>query len=192
MISQTLNHVTEALSLLLTQFKGKPGIEELITAYVTQLQELEDAFADLLNNRTIETAEGVQLDGLGKLIGLQRETLWTDTEYRLRLRVQILINLSSGTVPELLEIFDRLLASPFSVLPSGTATIIVTIFEAITEDEANALVDTLADAKAAGVKAFLTYVLAGSGPFFSFGPDPDVEGESFGFDDGAFAGTLES
>lgn len=185
-------HVTDSLALLLEQFKGRPNLAAWLTSYATQIQELETAIAAMFYTQlSIDDSVGPQLDAIGVVVGIARPTNMSDVDYRDRLRVQILINLASGTVPEINAIFELLTTSPFSVVYDGTATIRATINEPITNGPA--LAETLAKAKLAGVKAFLTYVDASTGDdFFSFGPDPDVEGDSFGLDStGGFAALIE-
>lgn len=73
---------------------------------------VEDVFEELFTKRTLVSAEGVQLDGYGEIVGVERSGL-SDGDYRLRIGVQILINLSEGSR---LDIFGVVAA----LLPPGT------------------------------------------------------------------------
>ncbi len=71
---------------------------------IDQLQELENTYFDLIENRALDTAEGVQLDRLGENLGLEREPGQSDDDYRILLNTQIVANLSNGEAETLIEI----------------------------------------------------------------------------------------
>lgn len=79
------------------------NFELLVRAYVAELQALDTAATDLLTDTTLDGAEGVQLDGLGQIIGIERQGL-DDDDYRSLLRAQIRVNTSGGTIDQLNEI----------------------------------------------------------------------------------------
>lgn len=101
-------HVEDALARLAQQLKGKPGVEGLLSAFVQQVQELEDAVFSILDTSGIETAYGAQLDRLGAIVGQPRGGD-NDTDYRAAIKTRILINGSSGTIEELIAITTELL-----------------------------------------------------------------------------------
>ncbi len=104
-IIQKTNHTEEALANLVEQFKGRAILTEFLTVFVDQIQELEDVYFQIFENRTIDTAVGEQLDGLGEIIGEDREGR-DDDEYRLALRVRILLNKCSGSPEQIIEIMS--------------------------------------------------------------------------------------
>lgn len=55
------------------QFKNKPNIEVLLKALARQLQEVYQFFADLRDKRSLQTAVGKQLDGIGDIVVLSRD-----------------------------------------------------------------------------------------------------------------------
>ena len=55
------------------QFKDKPNIEVLLKALAKQLQEVYQFFADLRDKRSLQTAVGRQLDGIGDIVVLSRD-----------------------------------------------------------------------------------------------------------------------
>ena len=77
--------------------------ELLVRSYVDEVQALDAAATDLLTSTGLDSAEGVQLDGLGQIIGLDRAGL-SDTLYRSLLRAYIRVNTSAGTIEQLNEI----------------------------------------------------------------------------------------
>ena len=59
------------------------------------MQELEKVFSDLYYLRSLDHAIGVQLDGIGDLVGQPRNGL-PDDEYRGAIKFRIFLNKSSG------------------------------------------------------------------------------------------------
>lgn len=154
-----------------------------LATFAAELQEFETAAFEVLLDRWLETAEGVQLDGLGQIIG--RERLGTDDDtYRLLLKAQILINLSSGTIPQILEIIPKVIPAIslefVSEFPAG--------FTLVADDEpldagvGPIIADILTSATAGGVRGLFQYFE--TVPHFRF----DGSGGSQ-FDGGFFFGT---
>jgi hypothetical protein len=79
------------------------NIEKLIETYVTQIQDLEQVFFQLVNLRTIDTSEGVQLDGIGQIVGEDRFGR-NDTDYRVAIKGRIRLNLSNGTIEDIIAV----------------------------------------------------------------------------------------
>jgi hypothetical protein len=101
--------VADAIRRLISQFRsgtsGEPinDFEKLVRSYVDELQALDTAATDLLVLTTLDGAEGVQLDGLGQIIGLERNGL-DDDLYQSLLRAYIRVNTSAGTIEQINEI----------------------------------------------------------------------------------------
>ena len=70
-----------AMSRMLSQFYGKKILQLLLQAYIDEVQELSTAIADLIEKRTINKAEGVQLDTIGKIVGRPRTYYDYETDY---------------------------------------------------------------------------------------------------------------
>src|SRR5690349_3946784 len=79
--------------------------EKLLAILATPFQSLENTLQDLLTKRSIDTAEGAQLDVIGKLVGQPRNGLDDDT-YRRYCRARIATNRSNGTNENLITITD--------------------------------------------------------------------------------------
>lgn len=58
---------------LIGQFSGKPVFAAFLAAIGGELDELDQALADLRDKRWIDTGEGVQLDGIGELVDQSRQ-----------------------------------------------------------------------------------------------------------------------
>jgi hypothetical protein len=95
--------VAEGLGRLITQWKDKPKIVGYLTSLLENVQVVEDLYQQLLNERSIYTAIGVQLDVIGLIVGVARNGL-PDEEYRQRLFAQISFNTADSTPEKVLEI----------------------------------------------------------------------------------------
>ena len=98
-----------ALDLLVQQFKDKQKINDFLSCILEEAQVLEDAFKQLYELRSLDTAFGAQLDGLGDILALPRNGL-DDEDYRIALKFQALLNASKGepeTLIEALKVFTR-------------------------------------------------------------------------------------
>lgn len=149
-------HVQRALERLITKFKDKPVVVGFVTALAQEVQELEDAVYDVWLNRTLDTATGDSLDMWGALLGRARGLL-EDDDYRIRLKVKVLLLRASGTIPELMQAFMLLAPSPreVSLIARWNAAFELLILGATSEgDEFHSV---LQEAKAAGVRATLRY-----------------------------------
>ncbi len=99
-------HITdhEALALedLTSKFADKPRVRRWLIITAAQVQDAEDAGEQLLTDRLLENAEGVQLDIYGKLVGGPAE--WrgalTDEEYARVILIAISVNQSDGRIED--------------------------------------------------------------------------------------------
>lgn len=97
------NYYERQKSLLAGQFQDNPAVGEitnlqkLIKALAVSQQEIQTQLTNLQNNRSLKTAQGVQLDGLGQIIGLARIPGQDDADYREALIFQSYANTYSGT-----------------------------------------------------------------------------------------------
>lgn len=67
-----IDHQVLAIERLATQFKNATNLIAYINALLEESNELETTFGDLLDKRYIDTAEGVQLDIIGEIVGQPR------------------------------------------------------------------------------------------------------------------------
>lgn len=120
MFSPIDNHVQQALARLLTQYKNSTNLQNLLTAIINPIQDIEGVLGELNDLRYLPDATGVQLDVIGIIVGLPRPVGATDAEYVLDLYGQIKINTSQGQPEQLIQAF---------LLFTGAATCILTEFE---------------------------------------------------------------
>lgn len=108
------NIVDRTLALLVGQFRGTTpsgdltNLQKLIKSFALSIQDVEDTLEELRSQRNIDTAVGVQLDGLGQILGLERLDGEDDEDYRERLKFQIFVNQGTGTPEEVIAILTFL------------------------------------------------------------------------------------
>ncbi len=178
------NHVLEAVGNFVEQFKGKSKLAAYLTTFIEQVQDLEDAFFQVLEERGVETSTGVQLDGLGEVIGEEREGR-TDGIYRQAIKGRIVLNVDDSSTEDVIRLISVIASDKKAHLveyyPAGfTITIDAPVY--LSNFDPVQAGKTLQSGKPAGVKAQLIYYPWGVKKFDS----PD-----FGFDKGKFGGAIE-
>lgn len=150
----TTERLAEAVANLIDQFRGQANLEAFIRAWAQQSQDVEVAAFGVLTLTTIAAAEGTQLDGLGSIVGVERGGR-NDADYRVRIGAQILLNNSSGTIEDMLQLAAALTASTTTLTEVPPAKIEIVIADAITNGAEIASV--MAAAKPAGVGMWFTW-----------------------------------
>lgn len=103
MITKITSHVNAALANMLSRYEDATILRELLSSCVTPLQDLEDTLYDCIVSRLLDTAEGVNLDQYGALVGAARRGL-SDADYRRYIRVRIMANRSNGQADVIIDI----------------------------------------------------------------------------------------
>lgn len=106
-----VDHVSQAEMRLLSQFRDKPNINKILTSYMESVNSAEGMWYELLNERSLEKAVGVQLDIIGKLVILRRTAGLSDEDYRRELQSKIGTNNAEGTGNEVLEFVKNITES---------------------------------------------------------------------------------
>lgn len=145
-------------------------LELLVRAYAAELQALDAAATALLSDTTLDGAVGVQLDGLGQIIGLERNGLGDD-RYRALLRAQIRINTSAGTIEQLNEIIRLVTGTTvadaaFTLVESYPADFKVVFEPVMVNGIGPVAAEAMYQAKAAGVHGVFEY--HDTTPIFAF------------------------
>lgn len=96
-----LDLVALALTRITGQFYNSPKLLAALEAIIAPLNVAELDLDDLKTKRWLDTAFGVQLDGLGSLVGERREGR-DDETYREALRFRVFINTSQATPPDIM------------------------------------------------------------------------------------------
>lgn len=98
------SHCEAGKALLIAQYRDKPRIAALLCAYLDRVQSVDDATARLYEHGlSLETAQGVHLDLIGKIVREARDGR-DDDSYRRGLRVRVLVNRSQGRIRDLIAV----------------------------------------------------------------------------------------
>lgn len=188
------DHCGDATSLLISQFRDKPRLEAIICALTDGVQDLDDVVWQMLTERWLSTAIGVQLDGIGQILDLPRAG-WGDETYRVLLGAQVLVLRSKGTWSDVFAILEAIgvtLAVVFVDNPS-MAAMRVEVLEPfgpdITALDAYRLV---LRAKPAGVRLTFIFVVS-EAPAFEYADGTAEASDDEGYADsvsGLFGGEL--
>jgi hypothetical protein len=173
---------TDRHDLFIEVLRNKSAITALMQSYLRQIQALEDGIYEVILERSLDTAVGVQLTVLGRLIG-QSRILADDDRFRQILRARIRINRSEGTPEDILGIAILLLVSgeSHSLREEPTAQFRLYVHDALTSADADLLLSLLKSAKPAGVRFLLQWsTLATDGEKFLFGDLATPFGGGFG------------
>lgn len=179
------NVAAEAVARLLQQYQT-PNTMALVNAIASPFQDAETALSQLLLQRGVTSAEGAQLDVLGRIVGILRQGL-TDQLYQLFLLSQVAVNKSSGGPTELYNILSTVVpqGSEIAIQYFYPASFLATVVAAngLPADEVPIIAQQLTSARAAGVGGALVYSLSPPSDTFTFDSGP-------GFDVGALAGVV--
>lgn len=146
----------KALDFEVTQFKDKPKSLALLYAIMDQLQEADATAIQIAEALDVQTAVGLQLDKLGRIVQLAREGR-EDDEYRAAIIAKIVINMGSGTVEDIIFAVRTVCGTPkVSVYELPNTAIYVAVQVPYTNEER--IEPMISLVKAAGVA--LDYVVA--------------------------------
>jgi hypothetical protein len=186
------DHRGQALDLLVTQFRGKPNIEALISAFVAPIQRLEDSLCQLLHERSLPvgeqpaTAVGEQLNVIGRIVGFRDRSGRSDADYLRLIQAMILANRSNGTVEEFINITILVtgISTGIVIQRQNVATLLVRpTGGVILPDAADFLMRFLARSVSGGIRMILEFFPQLESLTFAFSG-----GTGLGFGDGGFAG----
>ena len=187
------NHRAQGIARLIAQYVGKPRTETLIGIFLDQIQEAENALFELATERFANSAVGIQLDGIGDIVGQERQGLG-DNDYRSLIRARIKANNSEGTAPDIIGVASAALNNPdpdeIHFDPKFPASFELTIANQLGFDE-HILNGLIQDATLGGVRAFLMITLSPAANRFAFsaGQLDNVFDSDSGFDSGTTPGT---
>lgn len=165
------------------------NIEQLLGAILAPAQDVENALQQMALYRFVDTAEGAQLDIIGRIVGQEREGL-TDTDYRRYIRARIAANNSNGTIEDVLTVaflvvYDNTL--DYIVDNQGVACLVLRIENGtLTDNLANILIKFLGNTVSAGVRVILEYSTVAPAQWFVW----DTPGS--GWDNGKFINAIDN
>lgn len=162
------DHTDRAVARLVEQYKSRPLIEGLVRALCQEIQELEDVDIDMFDSRTLDGSVGAQLDGLGDIVGIDRQG-FDDAFYKTLIIVKIGQNTSQGRPEKLITIAALLTgATLLHYINLGNAEVALSVNLDISSQDVEFIYNNLQKITSAGVR--INYIAC-------FDPD-----ESFSFD----------
>lgn len=164
------------------------GLESAIT---TPVAFLSDDLVEINAAHHIDTAIDEELDKIGEIVDVQRETGETDPRYRARIKAAFRAAITGTTHEDVLEFVSTLLETPservnINWLPSVPGTALVSVFEADIMN-ASITVDDLEEFATQIVPAGHKIVVELRGTFRFDGDDVDISAEH-GFSSDEFEG----
>lgn len=176
------DHVAEGLALLTSQLKGKPVVAALLTSWLDQAQELEDAIWELYA-LAIDDSSDDALDQLGVVFRQPRPDGLSDALYRRVLNALVVALKSSGTGDDLLNAANAMITAwAFTLVEAFPATVLIEPTAAPSVPTAT-MMSVLRRVKSAGVGLQLIDVPSGDTFAFSSTGDTPEASATRGFSD---------
>ena len=119
MFVEITNHADLSLKRLLSQYRQRPNLEALIRDLVAPLQDIETVLVQLNTLRSLMSSVSVNLDNVGKIIGLARTAGESDAAYRQKLIAQVKINTSRGQPEQAIQVFQLFTDAQLVILVEG-------------------------------------------------------------------------
>ena len=184
MTDKISDHMAAVKGRLLQQYKGSVRLLSLIGILFGQpVQDIEDAAWPLYDRLDIDSAQGVQLDRIGAIVGLSRSG-WSDRLYRLLLRARIGKNVSHGTIEDVIGVW-RLLAQANQVQVVETYPAQIDLYSdtPIDGDLSDFVAALMQQVVAAGVRVSFLAIIFSATNAFGFDPDDSNVGGFGDFND---------
>ena len=158
--SEKTDVLLTAVALFTEKYKNKPKLTGLLGSYINRIQELETAIWEVIDERILSSAVGVQLDKIGAIVGRSRTSI-VDDEYRTAIQAQIRINISQGTIDDLLQLALLITANTVEITENFPNGIMIEILGAIGFQSPALLGDLFFRCRAAGKELRLRYANQG-------------------------------
>ena len=193
LIEQFTDHEGRVVRFI-EQFRNRPDLEALARSYLRQIQAIEDAAFEVILERDLDAAVGVQLTTIGNIVG-QARTSADDGRFRTAIRARIAINLSHSTAEDVMRVLNLILqefAEAYRVRDEPPAQFRITIDDPLQSADADLVHQLLDLADPAGVRLVLQWNanLAASDKFTVRDEATAAAGGGLGLGDtgGAFTG----
>lgn len=148
------NKVAEALARLLSQYQGSTKLQALISAFVQPIQDAEVALTGMNILRYLPSAQGAQLDLIGRIVGIPRPPGASDATYLNDIYGQIKINTSQGQPEQAIQTFQLFTGATLVLLFEEFPAQVIINSEYLPPDQAtaNTLFAILDEVLPAGVR----------------------------------------
>lgn len=152
-VVQTVNQTALGKERLVDRWTEKANVQGLVEAIMQNIQVIESIYRQLLDERSVYTAIGVQLDNIGVIVGEARAGK-DDGAYRQSILNQIAINAADGTAESILSLLRVITQSSQSrIFEHYPAALIAHVNGTPTNEAAN----TLQGITSAGVHSVLSF-----------------------------------
>lgn len=183
MVDLITTHTVDALDRLLEQYKNKPNLAAIITAFIDQIQDVENETFAIIDMRAIDLAYGEHLDNIGSIVDVDRDGM-SDADYRIAIYVKIGQNTSQTDPEKIISIYQLLTNGTWIHYVNLTDANIqlTTDIDFTDQDEANVNIESIQQVVGAGIRvAYLIYADTDEA-FIYDGTNPESVG--LGYDDG--------
>lgn len=102
------DHYERVAERLPTQFRDKPNIDAIVTAWSRQIQDLEDHLSSIPTGTQLHLAQGVNLDRFGEYLGIVRPAGFNDDQWFGVLAGKLASRASDGTVNSIRQTTEAL------------------------------------------------------------------------------------
>lgn len=173
------DHTVRALARRPERDKDKTNIALLISSFADQIQETENAWYQLFEERNITSAVGDQLDDLGLIVDQPRNGT-TDADYRMRLSARIAANNSDGLLDDFIRVARGVINDPTlsirleNTFPAGLTMHIES--GQLAAATADILIEFLRDTAAGGVRILLHHLTDTEANTFTMGSVTQLDG----------------
>lgn len=176
------------LNLIPSQYRLQPKFMKWLEAGIQKLQDSNSTAQEIISNFDLDTATGVQLDIIGKLIGRSRQldfqpradvsSVLDDDYYRLLLKAKIVWNQWKGTLPELYTAWQEIFPNGnLLILDNQDMSMDVIVSGDFSVLEKDLIYNGLVVPKPEGVR--INYIIIAQNadvPIFSYGYDNEFLG----------------
>lgn len=145
-----INHKNKTDLLIQVLKDSSNRLLSFTDSFLEESNNIENICHDLLNDRNIDSAIGVQLDHIGYLVGEYRESR-TDEDFRKAIKLRISINTSQGTINDIYSVINLLYGESVETTVIRTGKCLLSIFIGIEEPSEN-LIPLLEQTIPVGVK----------------------------------------
>lgn len=160
-IEQITDHAELAKERLPDQFSRATNLNNFFNVAGARTQELEDQLFNILDQRHLTIATGVQLDGIGQILDLEREVGETDIAYRGRLIARTGELAKSGEMENLIVPFKNLTGASSvwvsEYYPAGVQLVAFYDGDTVSAELDAVIVASMNIVKAAGINLTLQY-----------------------------------
>lgn len=176
------------LDLIPSQYRLQPKFMKWLETGIQKLQDSNSTAREIISSFDLDTASGVQLDIIGKLIGRSRQldfqpradisSILDDGNYRLLLKSRIVWNQWKGTLPELYGAWQEIFPNGnLLILDNQDMSMDVIVSGDFSALEKDLIYNGLVVPKPEGVR--INYIIIAQNadiPIFSYGYDNEFLG----------------